>query len=159
MVLSRERAPREQETLVFETPEQAEAWRSQALEKLTQERSQGGQRQREVVGEMLADEFAKEGEGVEMIRQPWEHTPAEHAEVQELVDRAFASDLGAVIREARASKHYPRNLDLFHDVLTGEMYQLVVKEGLSKQPVGRWITVVLILVILTVVGLFMVWWI
>jgi hypothetical protein len=134
------RSARERETLVFATPEEATAWREK-LERRREEPGQEGQR-RTVVTKALEEEFARAGEDVRVVREPWEHTPEEHREVQELIDVAFAQDLPAAIRLARRSPHYPRNLDLLHDTLTGEMYELVQQHKLEKQPLWLWAVVV-----------------
>jgi hypothetical protein len=75
---------------------------------------------------------------VDVIRHPWDHSPQEHHETQELVNTAFEKDLRAAIQQARQGNHYPRNLDLFHDVLTSEMYDLLKETHLNRQPVGIW---------------------
>ena len=151
MPKGKEREPREQETLIYATPEEARRFRMDAGERLRQEKGKQVRRGREVMGERVAHEFEEAGESVETIKTPWEHTPKEHAEAQRLVDLAFAKDLPAALKEARASKHYPRNMDLFHDVLTGEMFDLVSEHKLDKQPLGVW---VLFLVGVTLVGMF-----
>src|SRR5581483_1621228 len=143
MPSSRERTPTERETLVFPTPEAAQEFRERVGERLENEQRPGIGRTREIVGDELAREFAKEGEHVQLINQPWEHTPAEHEEVQGLVDVAFAKDLPAAVRQAKTSPHYPRNLDLLHDLLTGEMYDALRQGRLNQQPAWGYIIVTL----------------
>ena len=138
MASIRERTPREQATLIHETPEQGQELAEGVQERLRQEADGGRARGREVVGAAVAEEFAAEGESVETVREPWEHTPAEHEEVQALADLAFAKDLPAALQQARKSEHYPRNVDLLHDVLTGELYDLLREHALHRQPLlGR----------------------
>lgn len=132
MAERKERTQYERETLVFPTPEGAQGFREKVERPLTSL----GQGRRAAVAQQLQEEFAKAGETVGTIKTPWEHTAAEHEEVQRLVDVAFAQDLPAAIRQAKTSGHYPRNLDLLHDVLTGEMYELMRQHGLQKQPLG-----------------------
>lgn len=129
-----ERNERERETLIFQTPEQAAQWQEHVGEKLEQSRSPGVNRPREIVGEQLTKEFQLHGETAVGLGMPWEHTHEEHQEAQSLVDMAFAQDLPVALRRAAKSPHYPRNLDLFHDVLTGEMYQLLLQHKINKQP-------------------------
>lgn len=131
-----ERTPQERETLIFPTPQEAQGWLEAVGEKLIRQEGLGVKRKRELVSEELKRQFESHGEGVGMIIRPWEHTPAEHQEVQQLVDLAFAQDLPAALRAARNSGTYPRNIDLFHDVLTTEMYELVREHGLGRQPVS-----------------------
>lgn len=130
-----ERTPQERETLIFPTPQEGEAWRQEVGEALRQTQTDGMPRQKEALAAAVAKQFEKAGEGVSVIRHPWEHTPAEHAEAQQLVDVAFAKDLPAAIKQARSSPHYPRNLDLFHDVLTNELYEVLRQQGLDRQSV------------------------
>lgn len=136
MAEAKERSQYERETLVFPSTEAAGAFQ-QRVEAGPVKLRHGASRQARVQQE-LQEEFARAGETVGTIKAPWEHTLAEHTEVQQLVDVAFAQDLPAAIRQARKSNHYPRNLDLLHDVLTGEMYKLMQQHGLQKQPLG-WI--------------------
>jgi hypothetical protein len=146
-----ERTPREKETLMFATPEQASAWREDVGQKIDQQR--GAVRQdREIVAEAVSQQFAQYGEAGGTISHPWEHTPAEHEEVQVLVDTAFAEDLPAALKLAKKSSSYPRNLDLLHDLLTSEMYDLVKEGDLGRQPLGLWITEVSVIILLAVLG-------
>lgn len=134
MAERKERTAYERETLVFKSAEEAGGFRERVERPSIRLRQGSGGRAR--LAEELQEEFARAGETVGTIKAPWEHTAAEHEEVQRLVDVAFAQDLPAAIRQAKASGHYPRNLDLLHDVLTGEMYELMQQHGLHKQPLG-----------------------
>lgn len=132
MAESKERTGYERETLVFPSVEAAQGFR----ERVERPSISSGQGQKTQIQQELQQEFARHGETVGTVKTPWEHTVAEHEEVQQLVDVAFAQDLPAAIRLARKSNHYPRNLDLLHDVLTGELYELMQQHGLQKQPLG-----------------------
>jgi hypothetical protein len=132
------RSGKERETLMYSNPEQAQEWQEGVREKVRAETGKPVRRKREIVAEAVAEEFSKEGHGVTSLSRPWEHTPAEHAEAQALVDVAFAADLTTALKKAKQSPHWPRNLDLFHDVLTTEMYELVQEHKLNKQPVSGW---------------------
>lgn len=143
-----ERSSFEKETLLFPTPEAAQTFKEDVAERMaTQPDSQ--EHKRAVVAEAVAQQFSQVGEAVNLVREPWNHTPAEHEEVQQLVNVAFQRDLGAAIKQARQSPHYPRNLDLLHDVLTGEMYDLLREGGLNKQPLGGWAMALLAIVLIT----------
>lgn len=146
---NKERTPQERETLIFPSPEEARGWLERVSERLRAEDRTGVTRKRELVAEEIAREFESHGEGIGAYILPWEHSVDEHREVQHLVDIAFARDLPAALKLARSSGTYPRNIDLFHDVLTTEMYQLVRDYKLHRQPlsVGVLITVGIILVI------------
>lgn len=148
-----ERSAHEKETLIFPTTEAAQAFRERVGEQLAQPQPAGVDRQRDVVAEAVAAEFEQHGEAAATLREPWTHTPAEHEEVQQLVNVAFAKDLGAALAAARHSPHYPRNVDLLHDVLTGEMYELLREGGLNKQPLFGWALVLFTLVLLLVAGI------
>ena|SRR3989344_7226484 len=134
-----ERSPRGKETLIFATPQEAQAWREVVAEKVAQQRKSVVRQDKEIVGQAVQQEFNRQGEAVGMISHPWEHTSAEHEEVQGLVDMAFEADLPAALKAARQSPHYPRNMDLFHDLLTSEMYKFVREGNLTQQPLGLWI--------------------
>lgn len=146
-----ERSAHERATLIFPTGEEAARWREGMAEKLESAQAERLRRglgeAREVVGQELERQFALHGEAAGGLRTPWEHTPAEHQEVQTLVDAAFAKDLPAALRQARASAHYPRNLDLLHDVLTGEMYRLLLEHKLNQQPTAALAAITLLLII------------
>lgn len=148
MVEERERTSQERETLIFPTREAAQEWQEQFGEQLRRGEGRVVRRRRELLREELAREFERQGEGVGLIAQPWEHTTQEHAEVQHLVDIAFARDLPAALKAARSSEHYPRNIDLFHDVLTTEMYELLQEHKLNRQP----LSLPLLLTVITVVA-------
>lgn len=135
MAERKERSQYERETLVFKSPEDAGGFR-QRVEQGEAVRLRPGASRRARIERELQEEFARAGETVGTIKTPWEHTLAEHAEVQQLVDVAFAQDLPAAVRQAKKSGYYPRNLDLLHDVLTGEMYELMQQHGLQRQPLG-----------------------
>lgn len=128
---------KERETLMYSTSERAQKWREGVREKLQAEANKDVRRQREVVAEAVADEFAEAGYAVS-LSHPWEHSPEEHDEAQELVNLAFATDLPTALKQAKQSSTWPRNLDLFHDVLTTEMYDLVREYKLNKQPLVGW---------------------
>lgn len=132
-----ERTPRERETLIFDRPEAARRFAERVAERLRRTARPGVKRGRETVAEAVAEEFASHGEAASLT-QPWEHTREEHKEVQELVDVAFARDLPAALRQARASAAYPRNIDLLHDVLTGELYAILQQRGLNRQRWDTW---------------------
>lgn len=129
---ARGRAERVPETLIFATPEEAAAWRERVEERLSQPGVRGVRRAREAVAETVAEEFVWHGEAV-VYTQPWEHTAAEHQAVQQLVDVAFTADLAAALRQARRHDLYPRLIDLLHDVLAGQLYEVVVQERLNRQ--------------------------
>ncbi len=153
----RERSPQERETLIFPNPEAAHVFKERVAERFSRAPSPSTQQQHGVIADAIAEQFAGAGEGVQLVREPWLHTPAEHAEAQQLVDTAFAQDLGAALKAARHSPHYPRNLDLFHDVLTREMYDLLVQEKVNQQGVGGWLLVLLTVGLLTVLSLLILW--
>lgn len=155
MATPQERTPRERETLIFSTPEEAGEFRERVDRESSREVIRGVKRDHEVVADAVAHEFAAHSEGVGMLTKPWEHTPQEHEEAQRLVDTAFAEDLEVALRRARGSAHYPRNVDLLHDVLTNELYTLVREQGVNRAHVGwRWIVVgsvvALVLVVLVI---------
>lgn len=130
-----ERSPHEQATLIFDRPEAGQQFREQIAEKLPAAQAGGVDHRRDVVAAAVTEQFAANSEGGSLIREPWQHTRAEHAEAQQLVDIAFAQDLPAALKAARQSPHYPRNLDLFHDVLTDELYTLIRDHQVNQQPV------------------------
>lgn len=156
MAQSFERTPQERETLVFSNPEQAREFAEKVAEKAAT--PEGSRSRKETVKQQLAQEFERSGEAVGTITHPWEHSQQEHEEVQRLVDIAFEKDLPTALNVARSSKGYPRNIDLLHDVLTTEMYDLVKDSHLRRQPTGlAWITTVGLLVlagIIVVLALF-----
>lgn len=151
-----ERTPQERETLIFPSSEEAKTWLEQFGERLGREAQPGIRRRRELLSEELAREFDKHGEGVGLITKPWEHTQDEHTEVQQLVDVAFGKDLPAALKLARSSGYYPRNIDLFHDVLTTEMYQLLKEHQLHRQPLwGAILATIGIFLVVILVALFL----
>ncbi|MDP3997593.1 MAG: hypothetical protein Q8P73_03785 [bacterium] len=150
MALTRERTPKEKETLMFAEREQAREFAERVEQRERQENRPGVRRRREIVGEEVAEEFARAGQPVETVKEPWEHTPEEHQEAQALVDVAFSRDLSAALHQAKNSPHFPRVLDLFHDVLTGEMYGVITEQKLNRQPIIGWGVAVLIVICLVV---------
>lgn len=157
MVQGKERPPQERETLMFPTTQEARAWTEHVGERAAAAEREGVRQDREVVAQAVAEELEKQGEAVGgALSRPWEHTAAEHAEVQGLVDVAFARDLSVALMQARRSGHYPRNIDLFHDVLTTEMYELTRVHKLNRQPIRMGVLLMMgaiVLVGLVVVGL------
>jgi len=151
-----ERTAHERETLIFPTPEAAQEWREQFGERLNRQEGRAVRRRRELLREELARQFEQQGEGVGLISHPWEHTQEEHVEVQHLVDVAFARDLPAALRQARASEFYPRNIDLFHDVLTTEMYELLQEHRLNRQPLSLGVIISVSIIVLAALALFLV---
>lgn len=136
MPSSQERAPQERETLIFATPEEAARFRENVAERLERAPVQGVTREREVVAEAVAEELNSYGEGAGMVyTQPWHHSEAEHAAVQHLVNLAFAQDLLTALRIARRRPDFPRIVDLFHDALTGQLYEILRQERLNIQRV------------------------
>src|SRR3989344_5059624 len=138
MPLSRERTPREQETLIFERPHEAWEFTERIEAKVDQTTGAKVHRPREIIAEAVSREFERHGEAVGSLSQPWEHTVEEHQEAKKLVDLAFAQDLEAALKQARVSHAYPRNIDLLHDALTREPYELLVKRGMNRQAVVAW---------------------
>ncbi len=140
-----ERTPQERETLIFPDAEGAQKFRERVGEQLP--RVEGVEEKRQIIREEVATQFASHGESVVVVKQPWEHTSAEHEEAQALADAAFAEDLGVAIRQAKKSPHYPRNLDLLHDLLTGELYQYVKEGRINRQPLTFWLVEVAVIVL------------
>lgn len=140
---TKEKVPRERESLIFNTPEEARDFVERVEGKVEQDKRQGVERKQEIVGEEVASEIEKYGEESVDLSYPWEHTEEEHQEVQALVEVAFREDLPLALKKVRKSDNYPRIIDLFHDVLTGQMYEAVVKAGVNKQKMGKktWIVV------------------
>lgn len=153
-----ERTPRERETLMFKDVETAQEFKEQTTEQLRQ--NQGGvKKRRDVVAEKIAQEFESQGAPVTLVREPWEHTPAEHEEAQDLVDTAFQVDLPAALKKARESSHYPRNLDLFHDLLTNEMYEAIRESRLDKQPMVLWVTEIVVIILVAFLAVLLLFYI
>lgn len=154
---NKERTPQERETLIFPSPEEAKGWLERVGERLRAEDTAGIKRRREVVAQEVAREFESHGEGIGAYILPWEHSVDEHREVQHLVDLAFEKDLPAALKLARSSGTYPRNIDLFHDVLTTEMYQLVREHKLYRQPLSWGVIVtagIVLLLVLVIIFVF-----
>lgn len=133
-----EREPRERETLIFPTPERAREFAERVSERARRESGLGVTVKREAVSREVAAEFLKQGEASDVLSRPWEHTAAEHREAQELVDMAFDQDLPEALKRARRSEDYPRNIDLLHDVLTSELYEILRQRGINRQPLKSW---------------------
>jgi len=152
MPASRERTPREKETLIFSNPEGAQTFSERVTERVRSQNHPGIKRDREIMAEEVAAEFEAAGETISGIKQPWEHTPEEHNEVQALVNTAFTQDLKQALQQAKDSPNYPRNLDLLHDLLTSELYEHLRQRQLNRQPVGSWLLVVIIIILLTMIG-------
>jgi len=133
-----EREPREKETLIFSTPERAREFAERVSERARRESGPGVTRRREAVGREVAAELLRQGEAADVLSRPWEHTGAEHKEVQGLVDMAFDQDLSVALKKARGSDNYPRNIDLLHDVLTSELYEILQQRGINRQPLRSW---------------------
>ncbi len=140
-----DRTRRERETLVFNSPEGAEDFTRDVEDRIKEESRSGLSQGREVVSQELAKQFEQEGHAVSGLTHPWEHTEVEHAEAQRLVDLAFAKDLPTAISAAEKSPSFPRNIDLFHDLLTGEMYEAITKARVVSQHVPLWIILLIIL--------------
>lgn len=126
---------------MFPDKEHAQEFTERVAEQV-REQPEGVRRDREIMGEVVAEEFAKTGHPVSSYTHPWEHTSEEHTEAQRLVDIAFQQDLDAALKQAQSSKSFPRILDLFHDVLTGEMYDVLVQSQMNRQPLMNWLVVV-----------------
>lgn len=127
------------ERLIFRSKENATEFTERVEGRIAQEQKPGVSHAREVVAQELAHQFEVEGHGVSSYAHPWEHSQAEHAEAQQLVNIAFAHDLTAAIRQAEQSPLFPRNIDLFHDVLTGKMYEAMSSAKLNAHHVPSWI--------------------
>lgn len=132
-----ERSSRNQETLIFNSPEQAEQFAERAAERVGLAEEGEVKRGREVLREEVAEEFLREGEAVSVLSQPWEHTEEEHEEVQRLIDVSFDRSLTDALKQARESDNYPRNVDLLHDILTDQLYEVVVERRLNQQQLSE----------------------
>lgn len=133
-----ERNAREQETLIFNTAEKAREFAERVEKRAADENGEGVNRPKEIVGEEVVKEIEREGEESVDLTQPWEHTKEEHEEVQQLVDTAFREDLPLALKKARQSDNYPRLIDLFHDVLTGQMYETLVQNKVNQHKSANW---------------------
>lgn len=140
-----DRTRRERETLVFHSPEGAADFTRSVENRIKEENKVGVSADREIVSQELANQFEIEGHGVAPFTHPWEHSHAEHVEAQQLVDVAFSQSLSVAIAQAEKSSSFPRNIDLFHDVLTGEMYEAIRNSRINTQHVPRWIILLLVL--------------
>jgi hypothetical protein len=137
MPTSHERTPFERDTLIFPSALEADSFRERVGEQLASSDALL-RADREVVAHEVAREFEAAGHPVGgTISHPWEHSADEHTEVEQLVDVAFAKDLPAALDVARQSSFYPRNIDLLHDVLTGELYEHVRESRVNRQEVSR----------------------
>ena len=125
------------ESLIWRNKEGANEFIKRVKTRKEQETRQGVRRDRELLADELAREIEKQGEEAVDTSWPWEHSPEEHREVQRLVEVAFREDLVLALKKMRKSEHYPRIVDLFHDVLTEQMYEVLIKAGLNKQRVGK----------------------
>lgn len=155
MASFKERTPYEQETLIFSAAEKAKEFRETVNERLPTKQV-GIRRDREIIAEVVADEFAAEGHSVSSLRRPWEHTAEEHVEVQKLIDLAFSQNIGKALAAARGSGHYPRNVDLLHDLLTSELHDAIVSEKLNRQPLAGWLLLVVAVIVLAVIMILLV---
>jgi|SRR3989344_41242 len=126
------------DNLVFSSSQEADRFRESVEQRVAQEQGNGAVRRREIVAEELVKKFEEHGVGTSSLHRPWEHSQEEHAEVQELVNTAFAHDLRDALRQAENSPSFPRNIDLFHDVLTGELYAAVLGQRLNIVHFSAW---------------------
>lgn len=133
------------ERLIFHSPEVASEFARDVEARIAKEQAPGVSKDREIVSQELAKKFEQEGHSVSPLVHPWEHSQEEHIEAQKLVDLAFSSDLATAISEAEKSSSFPRNIDLFHDVLTGEMYESVVKSRINAPHVPLWLIGLIVL--------------
>jgi hypothetical protein len=65
--------------------------------------------------------------------QPSYATPELHDQVQELVDLAFSKNLAEAVAEL-VKRNNPALIDAFHDVITDQLHQEMVKRKLIDQP-------------------------
>lgn len=166
MALGTEKEPRDQtsfeppESLIFTSKEKAGEFIERVEKRKAGEVRQGVRRDREVLADELAREIERQGEEAIDVSRPWEHSLEEHREVQALVETAFREDLVLALRKIRKSPNYPRIVDLFHDVLTDQMYEALVQAGLNKQRIGKgmWGVVGLVFMILMVALIVLVVW-
>jgi hypothetical protein len=139
------------ETLAFSNPEQAQEFVERVQEKSQQKERVQNRDERKIIKEELVKEFAKAGQAISGIDKPWRHTPIEHTQAQELVNIAFTKDLKTALRRARHNQQFPRNLDLFHDVLTTELYEAIRQNHMNKQPIrGRTVLVAMIVIVILI---------
>lgn len=119
------------EAQIFRSPERANEFQESFEQRIRAESKKGTSREREIMAEQLAKIFEEEGVGVDRIKEPWSHTKEEHAEAQVLVEMAFTHGLSTALKQAHSSEHFPRNVDLLHDVLTGRLYDAVVADRVN----------------------------
>jgi len=143
---------KERETLIFQSPERAEEFTAHIEQRIKEESTHDVSRGREVVSEELVKQFDQHGHGVAVLSHPWEHSVIEHAEAQELVNTAFTKDLSAAIAQAENSPLFPQNIDLFHDVLTGEVYEAVSRMRMNTQTMSYKMVTLLGLFAILVLG-------
>lgn len=127
------------ETLAFPSPEKAKEFTERVEHRVEQEQQPEINRDREIVGEELAKEFSHEGESVSFVSTPWEHSEEEHKQAQQLVRIALEKDLKTAIEKAKLQDGYPRNIDLFHDLLTTELYSSIQSKGLTRESLSPWL--------------------
>lgn len=140
------------ENLVFANAQEAAQFREAIETRVATERLSGVTHRREAVAHELAKKFEEHGIGVSSLHTPWEHSKEEHSEVQDLVNIAFADSISVALRRAEHSSSFPRNIDLFHDVLTGELYDAVLGRRLNAVHISKWMMVVLILPVLLLIA-------
>lgn len=129
------------EKLIFRSPEHAAEFTEHVEQRINQERKSGVSNPKEIVAQELAKQFEAEGHGVSQLTRPWEHTKEEHGEVQQLVNVSFMHGLTYAIAQAEKSASFPRNIDLLHDLLTGEMYDAILRSHKHVQHIPVWIYV------------------
>ncbi|MDA1168926.1 MAG: hypothetical protein O3A36_01150 [bacterium] len=127
------------EKLIFRSPEHAAEFTKHVEHRINQERKPDISNPKEIVSQELAKQFEIEGHGVSLLSHPWEHTKEEHAEVQQLVNVSFMHGLTSAIAQAEKSTSFPRNIDLLHDLLTGEMYDAILRSRIIVQRMPVWI--------------------
>lgn len=140
------------ENLVFANAQEAAQFRESVESGIAKNGPSGTHRPREILAEELAKKFEEHGAGVSSLHTPWEHSQEEHNEVQDLVNIAFADTLPAALRRAENSPSFPRNIDLFHDVLTGELYNAVTGQRLDTMRVSVLTIAAIALPIVLLVG-------
>ena len=140
-----EKLPSANETLIFPSTEAAGEFRERVEARAAKPRRDV----RQAVSDELTQEFESHGEVPSTLREPWQHTPEEHDEVQQLVNEAFSKDIASALAKARKSGHYPRNIDLLHDVLTNQMYASLVEQKANKQPMAVYSIAILSVVLVS----------
>lgn len=132
------------ERLIFNSVERAKQFTERVEDRITEQKKSGVIKAKEIVSQELAKQFEQEGHGVSAYTHPWEHTEGEHREAQQLVNIAFTNDLAIALSQAEKSPSFPRNIDLFHDVLTGKMYEAIVSARLNTYHAPLWIILLLV---------------